>query len=131
MADSWDLAELVLFLRALSITYNGFYIFTMSEKLMGDRFSEFGRFLKDFNEDYNEVKRGLAGSPNFGYIVKSYFIPTMSDLIQSLKLRTIQIQSPGFIEVEGLKVPLEAIAGLVTFIITRFFPNKDKKTAEY
>jgi hypothetical protein len=143
-ADNWDVAELEEFLRALSITYNGFYMFTMGERLREERFREFIVSLKDFAAVYSELERGYHGGflewPHFGYLDKYYVVPSMSDLIltlnaslreeEKLKLSSIQIGSPGFIEIGGLPVPLEALLGLVPLIISRFFPNKHKKTMQ-
>jgi hypothetical protein len=140
MADNWDLAKLEEFLRALSVTYNGFYIFTMGERLREERFYEFRRSLEGFDAIYSEIKRKFDGWLNFWYLEEYYSVPSMSDLIltlngtlreeEKLKLRAIQIGSPGYIEVAGLPVPLVALLALVPFIISRFFPTKHKKTMQ-
>jgi hypothetical protein len=140
MADNWDLADLESFVRALSIAYNGFYIFTVHEGLRYDRFQEFKNSLEGFALFYKQIKGVASDWTTSWYLHEYYFVSSMSDLIltlnaslqeeEKLKLRAIQIGSPGFIEVEGLPVPLDALVGLVPLIITRFFPKKHKKSMQ-
>src|SRR5215208_5264210 len=83
-ADNLDVAKLDEFLRALSVTYNGFYIFTMGERLGEERFSQFRHSLEDFDAIYSEIKRRFEGWQNFWYLEEYYSVPSMSDLILTL-----------------------------------------------